>query len=53
VGDRDLHTPCALQLSGVRINNFFRDWGHQFIYDEQTLRASMLEAGSPESERAS
>ncbi|HYC55942.1 MAG TPA: methyltransferase domain-containing protein [Candidatus Binatia bacterium] len=27
------------------INNFFRDWGHQFIYDEKTLRASLQRAG--------
>ena len=27
------------------INNFFRDWGHQFIYDEKTLRSSMEKAG--------
>jgi predicted SAM-dependent methyltransferase len=23
------------------INNFVRDWGHQFIYDENTLRSSL------------
>lgn len=27
------------------INNFVRDWGHQFIYDEKTLRLSMVKAG--------
>jgi predicted SAM-dependent methyltransferase len=27
------------------INNFVRDWGHQFIYDEKALRASMERAG--------
>jgi len=27
------------------INNFVRDWGHQFIYDEKTLRAALEEAG--------
>ncbi len=27
------------------INNFVRDWGHQFIYDEQTLRLSLEKAG--------
>lgn len=27
------------------INNFFRDWGHCFIYDEKTLRKSMQDAG--------
>ena len=27
------------------INNFFRNWGHRFIYDETTLRAAMEAAG--------
>ena len=27
------------------INKFVRDWGHQFIYDEKTLRASMEKVG--------
>lgn len=27
------------------INNFVRDWGHLFIYDEKTLRASLEHAG--------
>ena len=27
------------------INNFVRDWGHQFIYDERTLSASLRTAG--------
>jgi predicted SAM-dependent methyltransferase len=27
------------------INNLFRAWGHQFIYDEQTLRSSLEKAG--------
>jgi len=27
------------------INNFVRDWGHQFIYDERTLRYSLEIAG--------
>jgi predicted SAM-dependent methyltransferase len=27
------------------INNFVRAWGHQFIYDEKTLRSSMKKAG--------
>ncbi|WP_310484194.1 methyltransferase domain-containing protein [Chamaesiphon sp. VAR_48_metabat_403] len=27
------------------INNFVRDWGHQFIYDEKTLRLSLERAG--------
>lgn len=27
------------------INNFFRNWGHQFIYDEKTLRFLLEKAG--------
>jgi predicted SAM-dependent methyltransferase len=27
------------------INNFVRDWGHSFIYDEKTLRLSLEKAG--------
>jgi len=27
------------------INNFVRDWGHQFIYDEKTLSASLEHVG--------
>lgn len=27
------------------INNFVRDWGHQFIYDEKTLRQALTNAG--------
>jgi predicted SAM-dependent methyltransferase len=27
------------------INNFFRDWGHQFIYDEKTLKHVCVEMG--------
>jgi predicted SAM-dependent methyltransferase len=27
------------------INNYVRDWGHRFIYDEKTLRASLEKAG--------
>jgi hypothetical protein len=28
------------------INNFVRDWGHQFIYDEPALSAALRESGS-------
>lgn len=27
------------------VNNFFRDWGHRFIYDEPTLRCELAAAG--------
>ena len=33
------------------INNFVRDWGHVFIYDEKTLRHSMENAGFSNIER--
>ena len=32
-------------LPGVAINNFFRSWGHRFIYDPATLRHALIEAG--------
>jgi predicted SAM-dependent methyltransferase len=32
-------------LPGVVVNNFFRSWGHRFIYDPQTLRHAFAEAG--------
>jgi predicted SAM-dependent methyltransferase len=30
------------------INNFVRDWGHMFIYDESTLKMAMVNAGFKE-----
>jgi hypothetical protein len=27
------------------VNNFFRSWGHQFLYDPETMRRAMEEAG--------
>jgi predicted SAM-dependent methyltransferase len=32
-------------LPGFVLNNFFRDWGHQFIYDERTLRHALEAVG--------
>jgi predicted SAM-dependent methyltransferase len=32
-------------LPGVVINNFFRSWGHRFIYDPATLRHALEAAG--------
>jgi predicted SAM-dependent methyltransferase len=32
-------------LPGVVINNFFRSWGHRFIYDPETLRHALGAAG--------
>ena len=33
------------------VNNFFRGFGHQFLYDERTLAAAMTEAGFERIER--
>lgn len=33
------------------INNFFRDWGHQFIYDEKTLAAALRRSGFADIEK--
>jgi predicted SAM-dependent methyltransferase len=32
-------------LPGAVLNNFFRAWGHEFIYDATTLRHALHEAG--------
>jgi hypothetical protein len=32
------------------VNNFFRSWGHRYIYDPQTLRHALAEAGFVEIE---
>lgn len=38
--------PWAPYVSpAVVVNNFVRDWGHQFIYDEQTLGSAMASEG--------
>jgi len=37
-------------LPGAVVNNFFRSWGHEFIYDPQTLRHALAEAGFVEIE---
>ena len=33
------------------VNNMFRDWGHQFLYDEETLCATLSDAGFGSIER--
>ncbi len=38
------------QLPGVVVNNFFRSWGHRFIYDPETLRHALTSAGFVEIE---
>ena len=37
------HAP--FQADTFVINNFFRDWGHQIIYDEKTLRFALERCG--------
>jgi predicted SAM-dependent methyltransferase len=32
-------------LPGFVLNNFLRDWGHEFVYDPQTLRHALETAG--------
>jgi len=39
LGERCPHTALGV------INNYVRDWGHTFIYDEETLHASLKAAG--------
>lgn len=39
---RDLKVPIT---DTIVINNFFRDWGHQFIYDAKTLMAALSSVG--------
>lgn len=45
--------PDAGRTPLEQVNRVMRDHGHQFIYDYQTLRASMLEAGFREVRRQS
>jgi hypothetical protein len=44
--DGDRGTPAALVL-----NRAFRGWGHQFLYDEDTLTAALHDAGFTAVER--
>jgi len=37
-------------LPGVVINNFFRSWGHRFVYDRATLRHALTQAGFVDAE---
>jgi predicted SAM-dependent methyltransferase len=43
-------TKTADKLDTIVINNFVRDWGHQFIYDSKTLTRSLEMAGFAEIE---
>jgi predicted SAM-dependent methyltransferase len=40
-----LRPEVAVRLPGVVVNNFFRSWGHRFIYDPETLRHALTSAG--------
>jgi predicted SAM-dependent methyltransferase len=35
----------AFPKAPIVVNNFFRSWGHQFLYDPETIRRAMEEAG--------
>ena len=45
-----LQPELSAPLPGAVINNFFRSWGHRFIYDPDTLRHALREAGFVEIE---
>ena len=50
----DRFVKWAPQASGSYvINNFVRDWGHQFIYDEKSLSLSLGSAGFSDIKRCS
>lgn len=38
-------TPDGVSSDTIVINNFVRNWGHLFIYDEKTLRYALNESG--------
>jgi predicted SAM-dependent methyltransferase len=40
-----LDPEVSVPLPGVVINNFFRSWGHRFVYDPATLRQALETAG--------
>ena len=40
-----LEPEVDVALPGVVVNNFFRSWGHRFIYDVDTLRHALEAAG--------
>ena len=40
-----LEPEVSIPLPGVVINNFFRSWGHRFVYDPDTLRHALEAAG--------
>jgi predicted SAM-dependent methyltransferase len=47
-----LEPEVGAALAGVVINNFFRSWGHRFVYDPETLTYALSEAGFVEIEEA-
>jgi predicted SAM-dependent methyltransferase len=40
-----LEPEVDVRFPGVVVNNFFRSWGHRFIYDPETLRHALTTAG--------
>lgn len=41
----DPHTDFGIYIDTLVINNFFRSWGHKFIYDYKTLNDLMIRCG--------
>jgi predicted SAM-dependent methyltransferase len=41
----DSHTDFGIYIDTFVINNFFRSWGHKFIYDYKTLKDLMTRCG--------
>jgi predicted SAM-dependent methyltransferase len=46
----DMEEPTAVEAC-FALNRAFRGWGHQFLYNEQTLRATLLDAGFADARR--
>jgi predicted SAM-dependent methyltransferase len=44
----EFHPGLPLSSPTILLNEFVRDWGHQFIYDREVLRQSMELAGFAE-----
>lgn len=42
---------APVEAASYVVNNYVRDWGHTFIYDERTLRGSLERAGFTEVSR--
>lgn len=45
VWSADLFPVAAPPTAVSVVNNFFRDWGHQYIYSRETLRSLLVDSG--------